>query len=111
MSEFSPNVLKIKTLTTLARTDTQYIHYYQQSMCAQERGVTGTQGNRPRKSSPASITAAEVGPPALLVTMAGKSKLAFTSGLMFQKFWSHAPCAMIFFSPSTAWRVFASLMS
>lgn len=37
ISEFPPNALKIKTLTTLARTDTQYIYYYQQSMCAQEK--------------------------------------------------------------------------
>lgn len=62
-----------------------------------ERGVVCTQGDRRMRSSPVFVTAAEVGTPALLVTMAEKSRLAFTSGLMFQKFWSYALYAIIFF--------------
>lgn len=75
-----------------------------------KRGVTGTQGNRPRKSSPASITAAEAGPPALLVTMAENSRLACTVAWCFK---NSGPmhCTPWFFFPSSAWRVFASLMS
>lgn len=111
ISEFPPNALKIKNLTTLARTDTQYIHYYQQSMCAQEKERShGNSGEQAEEELTCLHHRCRSGASCFSCDHGREVKAGLHSGLMFQKFWSYAPYTMIFFS-STAWRVFASLMS
>lgn len=99
ISVFSPNALKIKTLTTLARTDTQYIHYYQQSLCAQEKERShGNSGEQAQEELTClHHRCSSGGAPCSSCDHGRKVKAGFHSGLRFQKFWSYAPYTMIFF--------------
>lgn len=112
ISEFSPNALKDQNSDNIGK-DRYPIYSLLStiSVCTREREESWELrgAGRGRAHLPPSPLQKR-GPPALLVTMAGKSRLAFTvawgfknSGPMHRTLW--------FLFPSTAWRVFASLMS